>query len=130
MQIGYKILIFIVVTTALIFSHLYTYFIASEKAKFEGFLSDISYSSILLGALENNKTAVVKSLLIDNIDRVFIETENRDIYKFISICKRINNKNLWRISEHNLSENLPPNNIENRINIGKKKIQQLCGSLD
>ena len=126
MQIKYKISILVVTVTALVFSHLYTYYLASEKENFKNFLSDMSYSYILLGAIEDNKTVIVKSLLVNNIERVFIETENIDIDLFKPICEYINKKNnlMLKMYAKNIGEGSSA--LRERVSRGKKKIEKLC----
>ena len=113
---------FFVITFILIFTHLYTYYIAKEKTNFNNFLQEIHYSFSLLSALEDKKVDTVKVLLSSDINRVFIDASKSDnITKYTPLCKYMYSHDLLILNQYD-----DPNY---QVTLGQNKIKKLCFTL-
>ena len=82
----------------------YVSYLKSEKIKDEYFIFEIKYELMLLKALEDNKTDVVKSLYAGSINRVFVEVmKGDDIGKYSALCKDFTQDNVHLLKKYDLN---------------------------
>ena len=128
-----KILFSILFLIVLIFSHTYTYYIADEKAQLKAFMAEVKMDTILLKALDDNKTDLAENILTWSSDGLFYAAGARgNVQRFLPICKHMNKYTIDLLEKNGLFEDSNSSDMElkeaNRlINIGRERIEKLCG---
>ncbi len=105
-------------------SHLYTYKIANYNAEIRAFIVEISMHTLLLKALDENKTDTVKNILTYSSLGLFYDAGKRNnIEIFLPLCKEIDKDTMLLLEKYILFED---NEIDRLEKLGKEKIEKLC----
>jgi len=126
----------LLIVSVILITNFITYYITAKEIRFQNYINTIKFESILVKAFDQNKSLIVKEILINDINGLFIiinkEVESN---KFLPMCK-VFDSNMMDILKQDKYNNLSLENtsetkeVMDTIKGGKSKFKELCKKLE